>query len=177
MEPQMYSVVQLHCMTSQTQIWRPFWIDNFLNTRPISAIMSLPEAFFFWGSISAEDMFNSLSGARNRIGSVLITLPGARGGVWCKGLLGRRRVSNADGLEGAVQHRHSFQMSETDKTLEGVMLTFTTSKENLAIMRVRLWASLEWHNGVIFLSIIACYGNSEKYSIFFYFFFLIPVAI
>lgn len=55
----------------------------------------------------------------------------------CKGLLGRRRVSNADGLEGAVQHHHSFQMSETDKT-EGVMLTFITSKENLAITRVRL---------------------------------------
>lgn len=55
----------------------------------------------------------------------------------CKGLLGRRRVSNADGLEGAVQHHHSFQMSETDKTLEGV-ITFITSNENLAITRVRL---------------------------------------
>lgn len=42
---------------------------------------------FFLGSISAEDMFNSLSGACNRIGSVLITLRGARGGCGARGYL------------------------------------------------------------------------------------------
>lgn len=58
-----------------------------------------------FGSISAEDMFNSLSGACNRIGRVLIALRGARD----QGRLGRRRDSDTHGLEGAVQHHHSFK--------------------------------------------------------------------